>query len=312
MHPVAIDIPDDLVQLANRQYGLVSYRQVAPWLGPTEVRRLRSQGVLLAFGPAVYRFAGAPGSWRQRAMGPCVGYGDPVAVSHLAAARLLGWDDAGHPPVEVTVPPGRSGRRPDARTHRAVLDPGDVVDCFGLPTTAPTRTLLDLATTLPHGRLERLFDHLLLRRDLRAEAVMSRLPALAEGDRHPLHDLWVLAGRRVGQPTTGESVWEDRIAGWLVEGGLPAPVRQHEVTVRGATFRLDLAYPEWLVAVEFDGWAWHRSRRSFDHDRARLTELSLAGWLVVTVTSAHDRLATVGRVGRALSGRGWGPRRGDG
>ncbi|MHB1534220.1 MAG: hypothetical protein ACYC1D_06340 [Acidimicrobiales bacterium] len=58
------------------------------------------------------------------------------------------------------------------------------------------------------------------------------------------------------------------------------------------------------MAVEFDGWSAHGTRRRFDADRDRTTELALAGWLVVLVNSAQPRAVVVERVRRALAQRG--------
>jgi very-short-patch-repair endonuclease len=72
----------------------------------------------------------------------------------------------------------------------------------------------------------------------------------------------------------------------LVAGGLPRPIAQHVVRDSDGRFvaRLDLAYPDQRVAVEYDG-AWHwQQRRADDRRRDRLRAL---GW-VVLVVSAED------------------------
>jgi hypothetical protein len=65
----------------------------------------------------------------------------------------------------------------------------------------------------------------------------------------------------------GESEPVLRIATLLVGAGLPPPVHQHRVRVEGRTRRLDLAYPELMIAIEYDGWAYHSQRSAFDADR---------------------------------------------
>ncbi|MCU4184271.1 hypothetical protein K6U06_07850 [Acidiferrimicrobium sp. IK] len=297
-------IPGELRALAERQYGLASVSQALGWLDRAAIRQLRAQGVVSAYRRNVIRFAGSSSSWRQQAMGACLAYGPPVAVSHLAAARLFGWDVAGRPPVSVVLPHQRSGRRGDLHAIRAALPHGDVVERFVIPVTSPVRTLVDLAVRLPTRSLEDLYDHLMRTAGLQAADVAARLPGRARLDGHSLYPLWRMTELRLERQAGGESVWEDRVAGWLTDAGLPAPARQHRVVLRGAVYRLDLAYPDQKVGVEFDGWEWHRSRKRFDDDRARLAELTLAGWLVVQVTSAHDRAETVGRVERALRQRG--------
>jgi hypothetical protein len=302
-------LPEALRKVIEQQYGLATTEQAERWLSDARVKRLRERGVATGFGRGVLRFAGASSSWRQRAMAACLGYGPPVAVSHLAAALLWGWDEIGRPPVTVTVPTTRSGRRPDVITQRRELPATDLTARFGLPVTTPDRTLVDVATLLPPRQVASLFDHLQRVHSLRADAILDRLPGRAVRPGHALAPLRSMAVLRLEQHTGSQSPWEDRVAHWLRDAGLPEPVRQHQVVVGGRVLVLDLAYPEMMVAVEFDGWEWHRSRGRFDRDRARATDLILAGWLLVLATAAHGEDATVGRVREALVLRGW-PARG--
>ena len=55
----------------------------------------------------------------------------------------------------------------------------------------------------------------------------------------------------------------------------------------GLRRRVDFAYPELRLAIEYDG-AWHGERRARD-DRRRLNRLYAAGWLVLHVTAADMR-----------------------
>jgi hypothetical protein len=83
-----------------------------------------------------------------------------------------------------------------------------------------------------------------------------------------------------------ESPMETRMRWQLIQSGLPVPVAQYEIYDRAGGFlaRVDFAYPELRVAVEFDGsWHWTR-RREDDRRRQRLREL---GWTVL-VFSADD------------------------
>jgi very-short-patch-repair endonuclease len=61
--------------------------------------------------------------------------------------------------------------------------------------------------------------------------------------------------------------------------------------------RVDLAYPELRLAIEYDG-AWHDERGQFTKDRRRLNRLAAAGWTVLHVTAAdlHDPEALVARI----------------
>lgn len=81
-----------------------------------------------------------------------------------------------------------------------------------------------------------------------------------------------------------ESALEAAVWRVLVQSDLSRPVRQHPVVVDGRSLRLDFAWPDALVAVEADGYAFHGGRRAFVDDRARLAALVAAGWRVIPAT----------------------------
>jgi very-short-patch-repair endonuclease len=66
--------------------------------------------------------------------------------------------------------------------------------------------------------------------------------------------------------------------------GLPDPRINYPVRVGGRRRYLDLAWPEAKVAVEFDGFVPHSTRRVFDDDRARHNDLVDDDWTVFHVT----------------------------
>jgi very-short-patch-repair endonuclease len=70
--------------------------------------------------------------------------------------------------------------------------------------------------------------------------------------------------------------------------GLRHGVRQRLVSVRGTSYRLDLAFDEERVALELDGYAFHSTRRQRERDMQRDAALAAIGWL--TVRFSHERL----------------------
>lgn len=307
-----------LAAQADRQYGLLTRPQIESGLSRGQFERRVREGILLPAGPrGVWRLAGAQPSWRQRVMATCLSIGPPVAASHSTAARLWSIEAIAPVGLHVVVPPGRSGRppgagqsttsspgpgkpapAPDLVVHHGDLPADAVAQRYGIPVTSPARTILDLGGDVPPDALARAVDELKRARllgleELRAERCRRpRLRGVGSVDRI-LHR-W--------QEGAGDSGWEERVFGWLVDAGLPVPVRQHPVELGdGSLAVLDLAYPRHRVGVEFDGWTWHQGRDRFDRDRARASALAAAGWLVVTVTSAHPPPEVVARVRQALA-----------
>ncbi|WP_100499499.1 endonuclease domain-containing protein [Geodermatophilus chilensis] len=86
-----------------------------------------------------------------------------------------------------------------------------------------------------------------------------------------------------------ESPQESRLRVLLGLAGLLA-VPQYTVRDRDGRFvaRVDLAFPEQRVAVEYDG-AWHGAPGQLTRDRRRLNALVAAGWTVLHVTAADLR-----------------------
>lgn len=100
-----------------------------------------------------------------------------------------------------------------------------------------------------------------------------------------------------------ESPPESRLRVGLILAGLPAPQPQFEVRHdRRFVARVDLAYPQRKLAIEYDG-AWHGEPGQFGRDRQRLNQLLAAGWRVIHVTAAdlHHPGALVATVRAALA-----------
>ena len=135
--------------------------------------------------------------------------------------------------------------------------------------TSPARTLADLSGVVGAQLLGRLVDdglrrHLLVLDDLRE-----------------VYDVLACRGRR--RLTVLRAVLEDRLPGFhpgdspaeldvrriLVDAGLGEPVPQYQVVVGSTVYLLDWAYPDDRIAIEFNGWDFHRTRSAFDHDAAR-------------------------------------------
>jgi hypothetical protein len=158
-----------------------------------------------------------------------------------------------------------------------------VVD--GIPCTSYARTLVDCTGRWSLGQIARALDAGLVRHDVTLWSVERSLAPLGQAPgRHP-SKLWTLLAERGSEPIQSESRPEIRMLRVLATGGLPAPTQQHPVRLGDDRFRLDLAYPDAKVALEYDGWDTHRTRSAFDADRRRDRILQLHGWTVLRITS---------------------------
>ncbi len=75
---------------------------------------------------------------------------------------------------------------------------------------------------------------------------------------------------------------EARLA--MIDGGLPIPELQYEVIDgNGELRRLDFAWPDVRVAVEYDGLDWHSGPESMKRDRRRQAALRDIGWVALAI-----------------------------
>lgn len=230
-----------------------------------------------------------------------------AAIAGPSAAYLYGVEHAAgfRDDVHIVTPPAaRVAARGGVRVHHAQLDAGDLTTVGGVARTTPLRTAWDLASWLELPRAVSIIDGL-LRLELFDPAGLDRLAQARAGQRGArlAATAFDLADSRAQSPP--ESVLRVR----LVRAGLPRPTPQHPVRLPdGGVYHPDLPWPEYRVAVEYDG-LWHGADPDQHHrDRRRLNRLVAAGWIVLHVTSRrlHQDFPGILREAReALRGRGW-------
>ncbi|SDO34573.1 DUF559 domain-containing protein [Geodermatophilus sp. DSM 45219] len=188
-------------------------------------------------------------------------------------------------PVEVSIPAdARFGPVAGLHVRRLVLTTSDVVVVRSRRCTTSIRTALDIARAEPLVEGVAALDVLLSRGvvghpQLRAAVTAQPTPRGARRAEQAVE----LADVRA------ESPQESRLRVVLTLAGLAA-VPQHTVRDQDGRFvaRVDLAFPEHRVAVEYDG-AWHGEPGQLGRDRRRLNALVAAGWTVLHVTAADLR-----------------------
>ncbi|WP_405111262.1 DUF559 domain-containing protein [Micromonospora sp. NBC_01405] len=203
-----------------------------------------------------------------------------------SAVAMLGGPTPGpHEPVEVLVEPAsRFGPLTGLLIHVSGWRDGDVQRVDGMPVTTGIRTCWDLACWLDTVEAVALIDALLHRHAVHADDLTVYL-ARRRNQRGARRFAEALSLVDAG----AESLPESRLRVRLVRAGLPRPVTQHVVTRNGQfVARVDLAWPDLKVAVEYDG-IWHHDPEQFHRDRQRLNHLLGDDWLVLHVTSKRMR-----------------------
>ncbi|HEX6312331.1 MAG TPA: type IV toxin-antitoxin system AbiEi family antitoxin domain-containing protein [Acidimicrobiia bacterium] len=288
--------------LAARQHNLVTRWQAhGAGFSDDMIRRRVRTGRWRRTRRGVYAVGGAPPTFEQAVMGAVLAAGGSAAASHATAAVLWGLpvEAPGH--IEITTVIEQQVRLEGVVAHRTgVIDESDRRILRRIPVASVARTVVDLSMRLDAPGLARLFDEG-LRRGLVSHAGLHRCVerlGLAPG-RSP-DRVHALLAKRIRGYDAGDSALETDAFDTLIAAGVPAPARRHPVSINGHRYRIDLAYARERIAIELDGYDFHRTRSDFDADRARGNELVLAGWTLLRFTSNTDPADLVAAVSRAL------------
>ncbi len=268
---------------ARRQHGVFTLEQAeASGHSRATVRRRIKAGVWQELAPRVYRVAlGSEADWRVRTMATVLSTGGIACRrSALALFGLLS------PPSEVEVLAVRTQRTASRLPQRSTdcLPDIDVTTVSGIRTTTPARTLIDVGGRLAPTLFEDILDAAIVQRLVTVERLEARARALWAPRRNGCAIVLRLLDEREPALRCARNLWEAKVLRVVRRLGMPPPRVNHRVHVGGRRRYLDLAWPDVKVAVEFDGFVPHSTRRVFDDDRARQNDLVADGWTVFRVT----------------------------
>jgi Protein of unknown function (DUF559) len=247
----------------------------------------------------VYAPKDAKLSLRDRAIAAWLTTRRKGVVAGAAAAALHGspWVDP-EVPIELVGVRCRPQVGLVPRTGR--IADGEITRVAGLPVTTRVRTAFDV------GRYSD-----------RPEA-LARLDALMWNQRYSIDDVLGIADSYLRAPKVRQlrellplvdggaaSPQESRIRLQLIDAGLPQPETQIPVVIgHRPEAWLDMGWPEFKVAVEYDGDHHRRDRRQYVKDIARLRMLEALGWIVIRVIAEDIPHDVISRVQAALISRG--------
>lgn len=282
-----------LAELAGRQYGLVTYRQLRR-LGFSGGRVSRSSKALRLHRVhrGVYSVGHAVLSDRARCLAAVMSAGRGAVVSHTAAAWLWGLIPDCPKIIDVTVPRHGGSRERIALHHSSTLVPEEHGKFGPIPVTALPRTLLDLAATASPRATWNAVDRAERRGVLDLEAIDAML-SRRRGHRGAERLRRALAIYR--EPGFYRARSERLFRRLVKKAGLRPPVMNIWVD----KFEIDAYWGKERFAVEIDGWESHRTRRAFEDDRLRREEMKLAGIDVISISARRIEIHPTA-VGRRL------------
>jgi very-short-patch-repair endonuclease len=284
--------------LAARQHGVVSRTQLMELgFSSAAVARRVGSGQLRTLHSGVYQVGPLEGPHAIE-MAAVLAAGPSALLSHGSALRVWKLGSGPRRPVHVTVPGRRERRRAGIVVHRPRrLDESERALLSGVPITSPLRTLVDTASTLGSGELAKALASA-ERMGLVTPAELAELEARYRG-RRGIRLLRALARPEADRVFT-RSEAEERCLMLLRNAGLPPP----HTNVPVGPYELDFFWPDANVAVEVDGWAFHRTRPQFENDRRKDNWLRGRGIEVVRLTwrqITREPVAAAVQVGQALA-----------
>ena len=264
--------------LARGQHSVVTREQLLG-LGvhPQAIKHRAVTGRLHPVHAGVYAVGRRELSRLGELMAAVLACGDGARLSHGAAAEL--WGVCPRRRVEVTVPPGRSPRRPGIVIHRAALAAKHTTRRHTIPVTTPARTLLDIAPYLQRDHLERAVNEADRLDLIDPERLRQSLETLS-GTRGAAK-LRSLLDRQTF--TLTDSALERRFQPIARAAGLPAPLTQQRVN----GCRVDFFWPDLGLVVETDGLRYHRTPAQQARAHVRDQTHLAAGLLPLRFTHAQ-------------------------
>lgn len=272
---------------AERQLGLVSLPQArAAGLSRQQVDRLLATGRWIRAGKAVYRIAGTPRTWEQRALAAVLAAGPDAALSHRAAAAL--WGVPGFKPnrVEVTKPHGTNRRVGRLWVHGSLWLPDRHVTLRGpIPVVTPARMLFDIAGQVSLGKLARAVDNALALNLVKIDAIVRTSEELARRGRPGSANMHiVLDGRGEGYVAPASEL-EAEFLDLIDAAGLPRPERELTLGDDDRPIgRVEFVYRNVKVLVELDGRRNHTALLDREADHLRDLRFAAGGWTVIRIT----------------------------
>jgi hypothetical protein len=217
---------------------------------------------------------------RSRYLAAVLASGPGAALSHRSAADLWALRPTDGR-IEVTVGRGRH-TVPGLAVHRTrMLEPQDFTVLDGIPITSVARTLLDLSAVVRPSDLPSAIDraerHGLF--DLNAVVDVLNRAKGKRGARALRH------ATAAYTPSTQKSELERSFKRLLEEhANLPRPLFNALVDGESGMHEVDAFWPHHRLAVQLDGFEFHRTRRDRERDAASDADLELAGYRVLRLT----------------------------
>ncbi len=299
---------EKLQRVAQGQHGLVARQQLAALgLSRDQIRRRVTNGTIEPVHGQVFRLRGTPYSRRQLELASVLDAGPGAVLSHRSAAHLWGMYRRSERPVHVLRP--RDDWHPQRTTLGVLhttrrLPPEHILIVDRVPVTTPARTLIDLATNEPLGRVARMIDNAWGHHLIDLGTVVATLAQVRARGRRGVRTLDMLIEERIGHRPP-ESGLEARFIRILHTRGLAPMERQVDLgDADGWICRAHFVDRAHRLVVFIDSGTYHRALLDRRHDDRQTQRLLATGFRVLRVCDTdllYDEAAVARRVREARS-----------
>lgn len=273
-------------QLASRQYGVFSIRQVREaGFDKSAVRRRVASGEWIRLDHSVLAVASSPPKWERR-LAAAVLSRPRAILTHTTAAHLLEMRGFRRQRPAILVPRGGNTRSRLARVFETdEFESVGVTRCLGFEVTNVPETLLVLARDAHPDRLEAAFDDALIGGRLDLTAMSTILDREAGRCPRGIRRMRELTETRLPSAPSKDSTYlEAMLERVLHQGDLPDWTREYPFQLPHGSARVDVYIPGWLLVLEADGRNWHMKKTDFESDRRRDNALAAKGIQVLRYT----------------------------
>ena len=226
--------------------------------------------------------------------------GKPIVACMGTAAELQGFDIENDGRLHVLDPGVRIRPTPELMVHQR--DGAALCRVNGRLVTAPAWTAVEIARTMRRRRVLATLDAVLRSGTCTAVDLQKAI-----GEQRGRRGIVAVRDLLCHANPLAESPMESETRLVFIDGGLPTPVLQHEIIDHcGQLWRVDFAWPDAMVAAEYDSMEWHASPERWKRDRIKSARLRECGWSLVPVVVDDVRrypADLVLRVARRLAAR---------
>jgi Protein of unknown function (DUF559) len=281
----------EVLELFDKQRGVATSGQLLGLMTRRRFNNAVNSGVFERIWQGIYCWGEPTDELRLRGLD--LSSGKVVAVCLGTAAAIYGFDTEDTIDLHVLNPPAGQIRSADGMVvHRR--DGAPLVRINERPVTSAAWTAVEVARGLRRPRALATLDAALRSETCsRSELWQAALEQAGRRGIVAVRELIALADALAESPMESEA----RLA--MFDGGLPAPTLQYEIIDgNGELRRVDFAWPEQRVAVEYDGLDWHSDPEAMRRDRRRRAALEDLGWVVISIVFEDVRKRAWEFVGR--------------